>query len=744
MSSEKRLVLFMVLTFVSFMTIQYVMDVAGLTPPPPPKAPQAKNQPKPGDAAPKPEAKAGADAAKDEEKGEAKDAEKTAKADAKSEIKPKRRVAPADPDELVIGSATDKAPGGYHLQVELEQRGAGVARVQSSRFDAEFSEGRNQKRRPLSLVGYYPAALPTLATNVRPAAQAKPDAAAAADEDDAVVRPAETTESPLAETLWEVVRDEKGRAVRPISEVDPKTKATLEGQQIEFQTRSDDPALVVTKRFRLWKGRDDFEMDLKLSSEDKTQNVVYRLFGPHSIPIEGEWYTGTFRDVFFGQVRGKATEIVTRTAAEVAKPKAPRFDNTTYPLKFAGIENQYFAVFVEPVPTPRTEAERRDSETVATVVHVDPNEPQKADVSVEILSKPITVGPNTPFNQTFRVFAGAKTLESLSPYGAEELVSYRKNQWFNIPGASTMARYVIAPLLDHIYNFTKQVAGLFGAKRGNYGVSIILLTLLVRLMMFPLGRKAAMAAKKMQDLQPLMKEIQEKYKDDKERQTRETLSLYKRHGVNPVGGCLPALIQLPIFVGLWQALNNSVHLRHASFLYIENLAAPDMLFRIPMQGGMPLLGQYFNLLPFLVVSLMLVQTKLFAPPATTPEQESQQKVMKFMMIFMGFMFYKVPSGLGLYFITSSLWQISERLLLPKVSHVDPTGDDRKGGGGGPGDPPGGGRGGNMPPGKPPGRLAQFWEKVKEEAAKDSSTHRNIGLPDDRDKGKPRAKPGRRR
>ena len=132
-------------------------------------------------------------------------------------------------------------------------------------------------------------------------------------------------------------------------------------------------------------------------------------------------------------------------------------------------------------------------------------------------------------------------------------------------------------------------------------MAIILLTMLVRLAMFPIGRKQALAAKKMQGLQPQLKEIQEKYKDDKEKQGKETWALYNRHGVNPVKGCLPALIQLPIFVGLWQALNNSVSLRHASFLYIEDLSAPDMLFRFP--ATVPFLGDYFNLLPFLVVAL---------------------------------------------------------------------------------------------------------------------------------------------
>src|SRR6185312_4949215 len=153
--------------------------------------------------------------------------------------------------------------------------------------------------------------------------------------------------------------------------------------------------------------------------------------------------------------------------------------------------------------------------------------------------------------------------------------------------------------------------------------------------------------------------------------------------------------------------------------------------KFPWPGGLPFLGDYFNLLPFLVVALMLVQTKLFSPPATTPEAEAQQKMMKYMMIFMAFMFYKVPSGLGLYFITSSLWQISERLLLPKVTHSTP-GVDGAGDGGGAGAGPGGGgrRGGPGPgpgngaPVKPKGRLAQFWGKVLEEASK-NPTYRNL-------------------
>ena len=207
---------------------------------------------------------------------------------------------------------------------------------------------------------------------------------------------------------------------------------------------------------------------------------------------------------------------------------------------------------------------------------------QKSDVGVRMSSKPLSAGPNVPVVHTYRVYAGPKIAEDLSPYGGSALASYRKSY---IPGASWIARYAITPTLSFTHDVTAWVARLFGRTEGNWGIAIILLTILVKLMMFPLGRKQALMAQRTQALQPYLKEIQEKYKDDKEKQTRETMALYKRHGVNPVSGCLPALIQLPIFVGLWQALNTSVALRHSPFLWINDLAAPDMLARFPFDRG---------------------------------------------------------------------------------------------------------------------------------------------------------------
>ena len=716
MSSQKRLLLFFVLSFLMVYGTQALMERMGLIQPPKPAPGVAKQDParpavaeadpRPGDAA-KPRAPANAPQA-----GAAKRTEPEA----------------VKASELVLGADDDPDPKAYRLQVQLDQAGAAVRQIDSARYDGETADGIPDHKKALALVrpDAFSRAPLSFATTFRDAS-----------------RPAADGSFPLGETdhdlrRWEVVRD-KGGAVRRAITKKRDDGSQVEGQEIAFRSTLDDPAAVVTKRYRLWKGEDGFELSIAFDG-DKDAKVGYRLFGPHGIPIEGESYTANFRDVFFGQAKGGSVTIATKAAADVVKAKADPEVFMSLPLKFAGVENQYFTVFLEPV------ADGQVEKSLPFIAYENAAAKQKSDVGVEVVSGPVDVAPGRSASHEYRVYAGPKIASALVPYGASELASYRKWQLISIPFASSLSQNVIAPLLDRIYGVTEWVAHLFGFKDGNYGVAIILLTMTVRLCMFPLGRKQALISKKMQDLQPHLAAIKEKFKDDKEQQTRETLALYKQHGFNPAAGCLPALIQLPIFVSLWQALNNSVPLRHSTFLYIKNLAAPDMLFPFPTE--LPIVGKYFNLLPFFVVALMLVQTKLFTPPAMTEEARMQQKMMKYMMIFMAFMFYRVPSGLGIYFITSSLWQIGERLLLPKLTRakkVEFVDDD-----------------GNVQPAtliqpsKPPGgangwlsrKLEALLEQAENERTiRNSETNgsgRNSGQERDRDRNRNRPRPGKRR
>ncbi len=210
-----------------------------------------------------------------------------------------------------------------------------------------------------------------------------------------------------------------------------------------------------------------------------------------------------------------------------------------------------------------------------------------------------------------------------------------------------------------------------------YVLCIICLTVMVRGVMFPVSRKQAMTSLRMQQLAPEMKKLQEKHKDDKQALAAAQMELYRKHGVNPFGTCWLLLLQMPIFMGLYYSLQESIHFRLAAVTpwWIPNLAAPDMLLwwssYIPFisepawYGYLWYLGPYLNILPIVAVSLMLVQQKWTMPPPTDDQQAQQQKIMKYMMVFMGLMFYKVASGLCIYFIASSIWGFAERQFLPK-------------------------------------------------------------------------------
>jgi YidC/Oxa1 family membrane protein insertase len=160
---------------------------------------------------------------------------------------------------------------------------------------------------------------------------------------------------------------------------------------------------------------------------------------------------------------------------------------------------------------------------------------------------------------------------------------------------------------------------------------------------------------------------------------RAQQDLFRQHNYHPLGGCLLAFVQLPIFVGLYRSLSVDASLRQAplfteSIRWASNLAAPDMFWNwsslmpefINQGTGFFGLGPYLNILPLFTIGLFIWQQKMFMPPAADEQAALQQKMMQYMMIFMGLLFFKVASGLCVYFIASSIWGITERKLLPKA------------------------------------------------------------------------------
>ncbi len=322
------------------------------------------------------------------------------------------------------------------------------------------------------------------------------------------------------------------------------------------------------------------------------------------------------------------------------------------------------------------------------------------------------------------------------------ITDYRSAGWFG--GISQAIGWTW--LLIYCTNLMHWLLNLLHSVVPVYGLTIIVLTVLVRGLMFPVSRRQALMSIKMQALAPEMKLVQEKYKDDPTKRNQAVMELYRKHGVNPLGSCLPLLLQMPIFLGLYYALQESIHFRLAPFLWIQNLAAPDMLLRWGQNiwyisdpdyyGWFFYLGPYLNLLPVIAVFLMLAQQKMMTPPPADEQQEMQQKMMKYMMIVFGVFFYKVAAGLCLYFIASSLWGLMERRLLPKKTLAaatavgpgpTPGGGPSGGGGGGGGGKPGGGKPGGRGKQRPVKKekepdtamqkLKNWWQDVLKEAKK---------------------------
>ncbi len=233
-----------------------------------------------------------------------------------------------------------------------------------------------------------------------------------------------------------------------------------------------------------------------------------------------------------------------------------------------------------------------------------------------------------PETRTYTLYLGPKKQDLLWDLGLRDVMEFGMWRWLCYP-------------MVWVLNF-------FNSLIPNYGVAIILMTILVRLLFWPLTHKSTVGMRKMQEIQPLMKEIQKKYKDNPQRMQQETWQLYRDHKVNPMSSCLPMLIQIPVFIALFNVLRSTVELRYAPFLWIADLSEPEALFAswFPFGG--------LNILPILMAATMALQSAL-TPSAGDAKQQRMMMVM--MPIMMLVMFYSFPSALSLYWTLSQVFSI---------------------------------------------------------------------------------------
>jgi YidC/Oxa1 family membrane protein insertase len=248
-----------------------------------------------------------------------------------------------------------------------------------------------------------------------------------------------------------------------------------------------------------------------------------------------------------------------------------------------------------------------------------------------------TIAPQGPPKDvdSYTLFIGPKKIETLKELGRglEKSIDFG---WFG-PVAIPFLH-----ILHFLHGFT-----------GSYGLDIILLTVFLKLLLAPLTHKSFVSMKQMQKLQPQMERIKEKFKDDREKLNKEIMEMYRRNGVNPLGGCLPMLVQLPVFIGLYSALSTPIELRHAPFLWIKDLSRPDWQ-SLPFTIGDWHLG--FPVLTLLMGASMFVQ-QWMTPMAGDP---NQRRIMLLMPVVFTFLFVSFPAGLTVYWLVNNILTIGQQ------------------------------------------------------------------------------------
>ncbi len=305
-------------------------------------------------------------------------------------------------------------------------------------------------------------------------------------------------------------------------------------------------------------------------------------------------------------------------------------DNADY----AGLMDKYFITAVKTVDGSDFKAEL--TPVASKLDGKDVIVPQMTYVD-----RPTNLGNNQEYSRSFRIFAGPKVHSKMEKFDE------------NFPKAIDMwLEFIAQPLMVVLRWLQGHVV--------NWGVAIILLTIIVRTAMFPLAYKGMTSMRKMQALAPKITTLREKYKNNKERMNQEIMKFYGQHKVNPMGGCLPMLLQIPIFIALYQALLPAIELRHTPFFFWwSDLSTAD----------------YTLILPILMGVSMYVQQSLTPTPTLDP---TQAKILKWMPVMMVMFFLSMPSGLVLYWVVSNIISIGQQLVFNKLAPPTPVQVPEKG------------------------------------------------------------------
>ncbi|HEV2349742.1 MAG TPA: membrane protein insertase YidC [Terriglobia bacterium] len=403
---------------------------------------------------------------------------------------------------------------------------------------------------------------------------------------------------------------------------------------INLEFTYSDGTVLVHKKFSFGHG---YQVHVEVSVSD----------GQHDYPVGVEWPGGFGDNSLAVKIREASREAFYGTAQDitaVAQAKVKEDQPIPVPLGVMGLEDKFFAdVFL-----PYSDSAPFTPDVAFRFVRQPWNPPDWKEKELP-QSLMATLSSSAPQPLAFRLFVGPKALDVLGGVkpSLEGMVSFG---WFTI---------IAKPLflgLRYIYDNWVH----------NYGWAIVLLTCLINFAMFPLKVKSIRSAQNMQKIAPLVKDIQDRYKQykfndpRKQRMNAEVMELYKKHGVNPLGGCLPMALQLPFLYGFYRVLAQAIELRHAPWiLWLKDLSAPD---------NFHVMGYPLPILPILMVVTMFILQKM-TPMATA--DPGQQRMMMLMPLIFGVMFFNFPSGLVLYYLTANVVGIGQQIFINKTMPIQP-------------------------------------------------------------------------
>lgn len=300
----------------------------------------------------------------------------------------------------------------------------------------------------------------------------------------------------------------------------------------------------------------------------------------------------------------------------------------TEPFEWHGLAKKYYTFLVRPDWKPVGQETRLESGRMMS----------------EMKFTPLSIPAGGKKTARVLIYAGPLSYQALKEFGLgfEKVFSH---------GALGLPRVWLLTGLDFFHRLAR-----------NYGVAILIITLLIKLLFTPFTHLSYQSMGKMQALQPKVKALQQQHQKDPSRLNKEIMELYRRNRVNPMAGCLPLVIQIPIFIAFYQVLSEAVELKGAEFIWwIHDLSEPDRLLTFPFT--LPFVGNAFNLLPILMIGSMVWQQKLTPQNVPAPGQE---KIMLLMPIIFGFVFYNLPSGLVLYWLINNLLTIFHQLFIKRI------------------------------------------------------------------------------